>query len=169
VGQCPTWWSPCPTYVAPPSVQLRKDWLTPTTWLPCSNAAKTRKPLKLAGVPQTTGLISTAGRPKFTILWGHLEEILQLNRLFPIFDTCLSCEDISWQTCTMECRWRFFASCIFSEPHAARFRPASQICTKATPCVEVWHTSNLRPLRLGKEKKKEKKPQGKNIMVCPIP
>ena len=26
---------------------------------------------------------------------------------------------------------------------------------KATPCVEVWQTSNLRPLRLGEEKKKE--------------
>jgi len=32
--------------------------------------------------------------------------------------------------------------------------------------VEVWQTSNLRRLRLGEEKKK--KPQGKNIMVCPI-
>jgi len=29
--------------------------------------------------------------------------------------------------------WRFFASCIFSEPPAARFRPAPQIHTKATP------------------------------------
>jgi len=41
--------------------------------------------------------------------------------------------------------------------------------------VEVWQTSNLRRLRLGEEKterKKEerrKKPQGKNIMVCPTP
>jgi len=37
----------------------------------------------------------------------------------------------------------FFASCILSEPRAARFRPASQIRTKAAPCVEVWQTSNL--------------------------
>jgi len=36
-----------------PSVQRHKIWRTPTTWLPCSNAAKKRKPLKLAGVPQT--------------------------------------------------------------------------------------------------------------------
>jgi len=50
----------------------------------------------------------------------------------------------------------FFASCIFSEPRAARFRPASEILTKATPCVEVWQTFNLRRLRLGKEKKKKK-------------
>jgi len=49
----------------------------------------------------------------------------------------------------------FFASCIFSQPHAAGFRTASEILTKATPCVEVWQTSNLRRLRLGKEKKKE--------------
>jgi len=27
--------------------------------------------------------------------------------------------------------------------------------TKATPCVEVWQTSNLRRLRLGEEKEKE--------------
>jgi len=32
----------------------------------------------------------------------------------------------------------FFASCIFSEPRAAHFRPAFYIRTKATPCVEVW-------------------------------
>jgi len=62
-----------------PSVQRRKVWLTPTTRVPCSNTAKTRNPLKFAGVPQTTGSISAASRPKFAILWGHLEEILLLN------------------------------------------------------------------------------------------
>ena len=54
---------------------------TPTTRVPCSNAPKTRNQLKLAGVPQTTGSISAASRPKFTILLGHVEEILLLNRL----------------------------------------------------------------------------------------
>jgi len=39
--------------------------------VPCSNAAKTRNPLKFAGVPQTRQQISAASRPKFTILWGH--------------------------------------------------------------------------------------------------
>jgi len=66
----------------------------------------------------------------------------------------------------------FFASCVFSELRAAGFRPASQIRTKATPCVEVWQTSNLRWLRLGEEKRKKKKKykrQDENIMVCPIP
>ena len=36
--------------------------------VPYSDAAKTRNPLKLAGVPQTTGSISAASRPKFTVL-----------------------------------------------------------------------------------------------------
>jgi len=57
-------------------------WLTPTTRAPCSNDAKTRKPLKLAGVPQTNEPISAASGPKFTILWGQVEEILLLNNFF---------------------------------------------------------------------------------------
>ena len=36
--------------------------------MPYSNAAKTRNPLKLAGVPQTNERISAARGPKFTIL-----------------------------------------------------------------------------------------------------
>ena len=42
--------------------------LTPNTGVPCSNAAKTRKPLKLAEVPQTNETISAGSGPKFTIL-----------------------------------------------------------------------------------------------------
>ena len=36
--------------------------------VPCSNAAKTRNLLKLAGVPQTNETITGASGPKFTIL-----------------------------------------------------------------------------------------------------
>jgi len=50
--------------------------------MPCSNAAKTRNLLKFAGVPQTNETISAASRPMFTILLGHVEEILLLNKLF---------------------------------------------------------------------------------------
>jgi len=86
-------------------------WLTPTTRVPCSNAAKMRNPLKLPGVPQTNETISAASGPKFTILWGHVEEILLLNKFFfPIVDTCLSCEDIARQSCGMVPRWRFLAT-----------------------------------------------------------
>jgi len=51
-------------------------------YMPCSNAAKTRKPLKVAGVPQTPETISAASGPKFTIMRGHVEEILLLNKFF---------------------------------------------------------------------------------------
>jgi len=30
------------------------------------------------------------------------------------------------------------------------------------PCVEVWQTSNLRPLRLGEEKKEEEEEEERN-------
>ena len=50
--------------------------------VPCSKAAKTRNPLKLPGVPQTNETISAASGPKFTILWGHLEDILALIKFF---------------------------------------------------------------------------------------
>jgi len=70
-------------------------WLTPTTIVPCSNAAKTPNPLKLAGVPQTNETISAASRPRFTILKGHVGEILLFNDFLSIFDMCLSCEDMA--------------------------------------------------------------------------
>jgi len=46
------------------------------------------------------------------------------TNFFPIVNMCLSCKDIAQQSCAMVRRWRFFASCIFSEPCAARFGPA---------------------------------------------
>ena len=63
---------------------LCKVWLASVERRRCSNEAKMRKLLKLAGVPQTneSETISAASRPKFTILWGHLEEILLLNKFF---------------------------------------------------------------------------------------
>jgi len=48
----------------------------------CSNAAKTRKQLKFAGVPETRQQISAASRPNFTIFWIHLEDISLLNKFF---------------------------------------------------------------------------------------
>ena len=99
-------------------------WLTPTTRVPCSNAAKTRNPLKLPGVPQTNEKISAASGPKFTILWGHVGNILLFNKFFPIVDICLSCKDTARQIVRWCENGDFFASCIFSEPRAAHFRHA---------------------------------------------
>jgi len=83
-------------------------WVTPTTRVPCSNAAKMRNPLKLPGVPQINERISAVSGPKFTILWGRVGGILLLNKFFPIVDTCLSCKDIDRQSCGMVPRWRFW-------------------------------------------------------------
>jgi len=107
-----------------PLLNARKVWLTCTTRVPCSNAAKTRNLLIVAGVPQTRQQISAVSRPKFTTLSGHVEEVLLFNNFFLIVDTCLSSEDIARHSCAMVPKWRFFVSCISGEPLAAHFRPA---------------------------------------------
>jgi len=100
-------------------------WLTLTIRVQCSNAAKTRNPLKLPGMPQTRKQISAVSRPKFTTLSGHVEEVLMFNKFFfPIVDTCLSSEDIARQSCMIVPKWQIFASCISSELRAAHFTPA---------------------------------------------
>jgi len=76
----------------------RKVWLTPTTTVSCSNAAKMRNPLKFAGVPQNPEPISAASGLKFVILWGHVQDILLFKKFFfLIVDTCLSCEGTARQ------------------------------------------------------------------------
>jgi len=105
-------------------------WLTPTTRVPCSNAAKTRTPLKLPGVPQTNETISPASGPKFTILLGHVEEILLLNKFFSIVDTCLSCEDIARQNCEMVPIWRFLATFLRPVFAASREQHISELHSK---------------------------------------
>ena len=114
-------------------------WLTPTTRVPCSNDAKTRNPLKFAGMPQTTGSISAVSRPKFTMLWGHVENILLLNNFFPIVDTCLSWEDIARQSCTMVPRWRFLATFLCRVFSASRVQRVSDLHLKfALRPHHVW-------------------------------
>jgi len=51
-----------------------------------SATAEMRKPLKVAGVPQTPERISAVSRPNFTILCGHVEEILLLNKWRRLFN-----------------------------------------------------------------------------------
>jgi len=53
----------------------------------------------------------------------------------------------------------------FPESHAQHISDLHSKFALGPQRVEVWWTSNLQPLRLGEEKKIErKKPQGKNIM-----
>jgi len=123
-----------------PSVQRRKVWLTPTTTVSCSNAAKTQNPLKFAGVLKTRQHISADSRPKFTILWRHVEEALLFNEfLFPIVDMCLSCENIARQNCAIVPRWRFFASFLGSAFSASRAQHISYLHSKfALRPHHVW-------------------------------
>ena len=136
----------CPAeYRWRPLFNTAKLLLTPITRVPCSNAAKTRNQLKFAGVPQTNDTISATSRPmlKFTILQGHVGEILLFNKFFPIVDTCLSCEDIAQRSCTMvpSPDGEFLAIfCVLHFQRAAR--STFQTCIlnshyRATPCVEV--------------------------------
>ena len=88
-----------------------------------------------------------------------------VTSFFPIVDKCLSCADSARQSCVMVHRWRFLRHfCILHFQRAAF--STFQICirTKATPCVEVWLTFTLRPLRYrqGKNKKERKIEERRN-------
>jgi len=76
--------------------------------------------------------------------WGMCGRYCCLT-CFPIVDACLRCEDMARQSCAMVLRWLFldfFASCNSSEPHAAHFRQAFSIRTKAKydrhPICDCW-------------------------------
>jgi len=108
--------------------------LADSTRVPCSNNAKTRKPLKFDGVPQTNETISSASGPKFTRLCGQVEEILLLKNFFPIVDKCLSCEDSGRQSCATVRRWRLIMAAICNRG-AIIFLPCSflmvALCNRA--------------------------------------
>jgi len=82
-----------------------------------------------------------------------------LNKVFPIVDTCLSCEDIARQSCAMVPRWQFLATILRPVFSASRVQQVSDLHLKFAlrphHVWEVWQTSNLQWLRLGEEKKKK--------------
>jgi len=81
-----------------------------TRWnlLGCPKLANRSQPLVGRSSPYCTGM------------WGRYCCL----KCFPIVDMRLSCEDIARQSRVMVRRWRFYASCISSEPRAANFRHA---------------------------------------------
>jgi len=114
-----------------PSVQRRKVWLTPTTTLPCSKAAKTRNPLKFARCPKlanrSQSLVSQSSPyyedtwRRYCCLWSpYVIGQTIINSFIPIVDKCLSCEYAARQSCAMVPKWRFFASCIFQRAACSR-------------------------------------------------
>jgi len=69
-------------------------------------------------------------------------------------------------------RWRLYGDFLRPAFSASRVQHVSDLHPKFAlrphhDCAEVWQTSNLQPLRLGEEKRKEikKKPQDENIMA----
>jgi len=99
-------------------------WLTPTIRVPCSNAANTRNRWNLQGCPKLANrsqLLVGRSSPYYEDMW---RSYCCLTSFFPIVDMCLSCEDTARQSGAMVPKWRFFASCICSEPRAAHFKHA---------------------------------------------
>jgi len=104
------------------------DWMASGERHRCSNEGKTQNPLKFAGVSHTTEPISAISGPKFTILWGHVEEIFLFHNCF---SDCGYMPQLQRHSPTklfdgaqMGIFSDFFASCIFCEPRAAHVRPA---------------------------------------------
>jgi len=80
-------------------------WLTPTTTVPCSNAAKTRNPLKFAGCAK----LANRSQPLVGESSPYYEDMRRryccLTSFFPTVDTCLSCKDTAQQSCAMVPKW----------------------------------------------------------------
>jgi len=94
-----------------------------------------------SGVPKLTKRSQPlVGRssPYCKHVWGRYE-ILLFNKLFPIVDTCLSCEDIARQSCEMVPRRRFFCVIFASCISASRVQHISDLHSKfALRPHHVW-------------------------------
>ena len=126
--------------------------------------------MKLAGVPQTPEPISAISGPNFAILRGLVEEVLLLNTFFRLSIYALVAKIQPDKVVPWGRDGDFFASFLHLVFPASRVQHVSDLHLKfALRPHHVWQTSTLRPLRLGKEKKKDrryekKKQQGQNIM-----
>ena len=124
--------------------------------MPCSNAAKTRNPLKFAGVPQSTGRCQPLVGRRSPYCGNIWRRYCCLTSFFPIVDTCLSCEEIARQSCAMVPRFLVtFLRPVFS-------------------ASLVHHVSDLHPkfaLRRGKKRKKKKEEERNRMKLeCgPVP
>ena len=96
-------------------------------WSAVSNDAKTRNPLKFAGVPKLANRSQPLVGRSSPYCGDMSRTYCCLTSFFPIVDMCLSCQDIARQICGRVRRWRFFASF---------FRPVF-------PASRVQHISDL--------------------------
>jgi len=132
------WWPPRRIKVAP-AVQCCKVWLTPNTWLPCSNAAKMWNRwncLWCPKLPDWSQLLVGQSSPYYQDMW---RVYCCLTGFFQIVDTCLSCEDIARQSCTMVRRWQLFGDFLHPAFSASRVQHVSDLYPKfALGPHRVW-------------------------------
>ena len=140
-----------------------------------ANAQRDSRPAKYRWRPlfNAAKFGSAASGPKFTILWGHVEEILLLNKFFsPIVDTCLSCEGMYCPTKLCDgAQMAYFWRLLGPAYPESRVQHISDLHSKFA--LGPHHVSNygrllsiLRPLRLGEEKKKEGNRTKYNVRIC---
>jgi len=144
------------------------------TGMPCSNSAKTRNPLKFAGVPKLANKSQPlVGRssPYYEDMWGRY---CRLRSFFPIVDICLTCEDIARQSCGMVPRWRLFGDFLRAVFSASRAQHVADLHCKFTLRPHhVWKygrhpVSDRAEIRRGKKKKERRNHIMKIYMACPI-
>ena len=139
MGQCPTWWLPCRTYVVPLFNATKFGWCP---LLECRAVMLPRRETSwnLQGclkLPDRSQPLVGRSSP---YCGGHVEDILLLNKFFPIADTCLSCEDIARQICAMVPRWRFFYNILRPVFSASRVQHISDLHSKfALRPHDVWN------------------------------
>jgi len=152
-------------------------WLMPTTRVPCSNAAKTRNPLKFAEVPQTPEPILAVSGPKVTILWGYVQEILLLNKFFRSLIYALVAKIqpnkvVRW--CRAGDSLHHFCILYFQRAACSTFQTcilnSHEDHTMSRSMVDIHYATA--PIRRGKKEERrkiEEETTGQNIMACPIP
>jgi len=138
VGQCPTWWSPCRTQVAP-SVQRCTVWLTPTTRCRAVSLPRRETRWNLQGclkLPARSQPLVGRSSPYYGDVW---RTYCCLTSFFPIVDTCLSCEDIARQSCVMVLRWQFLTTFLCPVFSVSRMQQISDLHSKfALRPHHVW-------------------------------
>ena len=137
-GQCPTWWSPCQTQMAP-SVQHRKVRLTPTTRCRAVTLPRRETSWNLQGCPKLPNRSQPlVGRslPYYEHMW---RTYCCLTTFFLTVDTCLSCEHIARESCAMVPRWWFLATFLRPVFSSSRLQHISDMHSKfALRPHHVW-------------------------------
>jgi len=144
----------------------RKVWLTPTTRCRPVTLPRLETRWNLQGCPKLVNRSQPlVGRssPYCENMWRRY---CCLTSVFPIVDTCLSCEDIARQSCAMVPRWRFLESFLHLVFSASRVQHVSDLHPKFALRPHQWHhvcgsmadiQSATAEIRRGKKKTEEER------------